>query len=97
MGLLQFFWIVAQPILKGRRKQCELQKMAYTMKLSATYMLKATIKQTLKPALFGKSMRREHYIPTKTYWEMARIRAIALMSQHRLSDAAPTANTIIPN
>jgi hypothetical protein len=52
-------------------------------------VLKATIKQTLKPALFGKSMWQEHYIPAKTYWEMARIRAIVLMSQHRLFDAAP--------
>jgi hypothetical protein len=34
-------------------------------------------------------MWQEHYIPAKTYWEMARVRAIALVSQHPvLFDAA---------
>jgi hypothetical protein len=34
-------------------------------------------------------MWQKHYVPAKIYWEMARIRAIALMSQHLLFDDAP--------
>jgi hypothetical protein len=87
------------------RGATDIERQAETMRaakdclyyeLSVTYMMKATIKQT-KPALFGKSMWKEHYLPAKTYWEMDTYSCNSAYESASLLTLHLTAKTIIPN